>query len=269
MKMPTGKKTEAEHARRLIAGFQKHLSNSSSLMLESGTYTPAQIESFLQTLIDLHARVDDAKTATKAKLAELSAEAPLLRSRMAALKAFVKTAFSKSPDVLADFGIQPKKASTPLTIEKKAAAAAKRKATRAMRHTMGAKQKRETKGTITTIVAPSDSKASQPVTPSPVAGASLPKLVACRPLPGRRRPVERLHDLPDYRRMPAPTLGPILLARRVIGPPRRGAARAFPSPRGVARGLLGEKDLLGVAFRDRQRDANGVRKDASTLDLGP
>jgi hypothetical protein len=42
---------------------------------------------------------------------------------------------------LADFGLNPKKARTPLTIEEKAAAAAKRKATRAARHTMGSKQK--------------------------------------------------------------------------------------------------------------------------------
>jgi hypothetical protein len=48
---------------------------------------------------------------------------------MAALIAYVKTAFSNSPDVLADFGLTPKKVKAPLTIAQQAAAAAKRAAT--------------------------------------------------------------------------------------------------------------------------------------------
>ena len=106
---------------------------------------------------------------TPAQLADEQAQAPLLQSRMAALVVFVKAAFGKSPDVLADFGLQPKKTSTPLTIDQKAAAAAKRAATRAARHTMGTKQKKNVKGTITTIVAPTPSNA--PVVTGPVASA--------------------------------------------------------------------------------------------------
>jgi hypothetical protein len=169
--MPKGKNTEATLAKQLIAGSKKNLSNVSSLMLESGTFTPAQIEASLQTLADLRMSVDAAKAATKAKIADEHAQAPLLRSHMAAFVAFVKTAFSKSPDVLADFGLKPKKVTAPLTIEQQAAATAKRKATRAMRHTMGTKQKKKVKGTVTTIVTPTDSKASQPVAPSPVVSA--------------------------------------------------------------------------------------------------
>jgi len=170
--MTKGKTRETSLAEQLIAGTKQHLSNVSSLMLESGTFTPAQIESSLQTLVDLRKAVNDAKAAVKAKIADEHDRAPLLRSHMAALAAYVKVAFSKSPDVLADFGLKPKKVKTPLTIEQQAAADAKRKATRAMRHTMGAKQKKKVKGTITTIVTPTDSKASQPAVQSPAASAS-------------------------------------------------------------------------------------------------
>jgi hypothetical protein len=114
--------------------------------------------------------VDDAKAAAKAKIADELAQASPLRSHMAAFVAFVKVAFGKSPDVLADFGLKPRKMKTPLTIEQKAAAAAKRKATRAARHTMGTSQKKKVKGT--TIVTPTDSKASPPVAPGPVASAA-------------------------------------------------------------------------------------------------
>jgi hypothetical protein len=169
--MPTGKSREAALAQQLIAGTKKHLSGVSSLMLEGGTFTPSQIEASLQGLIDLRTAVDDAKAAAKAKVADELAQASPLRSHMAAFVAFVKVAFGKSPDVLADFGLKPRKTTTPLTIEQKTVAAAKRKATRAARHTMGTSQKKKVKGTITTIVTPTDSKASPPVAPGPIANA--------------------------------------------------------------------------------------------------
>ena len=56
--------------------------------------------------------------------------------------AFVKASFGNAPDVLVDFGLSPRKATTPLTAEQKAVASAKRKATRAARHVMGSKQRK-------------------------------------------------------------------------------------------------------------------------------
>ncbi len=65
-----------------------------------------------------------------------------------------------------NFGLKPKKTRTPLTIDQMAAAAAKRTATRASRHTMGTKQRKDVKGTITTIVTPQPAAAPAPVAPS-------------------------------------------------------------------------------------------------------
>jgi hypothetical protein len=151
---------------------------ASSLTFGSATYTPVQVEQFLQTLVDLRTAVDDAKSATKAKIQAEATQAPALSSQMAALIAYVKASYANSPDVLAGFGLKPKKARTPLTIDQMAAAAAKRKATRAARHTMGSKQKQKVKGTITTIVSPPSADAPVPVAPAvasaptPVGGAS-------------------------------------------------------------------------------------------------
>ena len=116
-----------------------------------------------------------AKAATKAKIVAENAQAPSLRSLMAEYVTFVKATFGNSPDVLADFGLKPKKAATPLTIEQKAAAAAKRTATRAARHTMGSKQKKSVKGTVTVTAPATPSAASTPVKPQ--GGA------ACAPAP--------------------------------------------------------------------------------------
>jgi hypothetical protein len=146
-----GKSTGIARAEKLIAGTNKHFANTTQLAFASATFTPAQVTSSLQTLVELRNDVDTAKAITKAKLAAEKTQAPTLRSFMAALESFVRATFSNSPDVLADFGLT-KKARTPLTVEQKAAAAAKRTATRAARHTMGSKQKKAVKGTVTGVL---------------------------------------------------------------------------------------------------------------------
>jgi hypothetical protein len=172
--MTTGKDTDAALAKQLIAGVTKHFSTVSSLTFGNGTFTPAQIEASLQTLVDLRTAVDGAKAATKAKILAEAAQTSTLRSQMAAYVAYVKATFGNSPDALADFGLKPRKTRTPLTIDQLAAAAAKRAATRAARHTMGTKQKKAVKGTITTIVSPQPTPAPSPTAPSPVASAPAP-----------------------------------------------------------------------------------------------
>ena len=168
--MDKGKNKETVLAQQLSAGIKKHFSAASTLAFGNGTFTPAQIEASLQALIDLRTAVEDARAATKAKVAAENAQGAPLRSQMAALVAFVRATFGNTPDVLADFGLLPKKVRAPLTIDQKATAAARRAATRAARHTMGSQQKKEVKGTITTIVSTPTTPA-QPVAPSPVASA--------------------------------------------------------------------------------------------------
>ncbi len=168
--MTTGKDTAASRSKSLIDGMKKHFSNASApLAFEGSTFTPAQLASAFQTLIDLRAAVDDAQAVAKAKVAIEATQAPPLRRLQSAFVAFVKVTFGNSPDVLADFGLKPRKATTPLTVDEKATAAAKRAATRAARNTMGSRQKKKVKGTV---VSPTPSTASTPVVaPSHVASA--------------------------------------------------------------------------------------------------
>jgi len=156
---------ELSLATQLIAGTKKHFATASSLAFAGATFTPAQIESSLQTIIDLLTAVNVSKAATRAKVAAWNTQAKSLLGQMAAFESFVKVTYGNSPDVLADFGLTPNKARTPLTVEKKAAAAAKREATRAARHTMGAQQKKAVKGTVTTIVTTPPPTAAPPVAP--------------------------------------------------------------------------------------------------------
>jgi hypothetical protein len=172
-KMPRGKDTDASLANQLIAGTRKHFANTASLTFAGATCTPAQVESLLQTIVDLRAAVEAAKASVAAKVTAEEAQRATRGDQMAAYVALVKATFA-APDVLADFGLKPKKAPTPPSTEKQAEAIAKRAATRAARHTMGSKAKKSVKGTVTTIVTSTPSTAEAPVATSPAPAPATP-----------------------------------------------------------------------------------------------
>jgi hypothetical protein len=95
-------------------------------------------------LVNLRADVDSAKAAVKAKVSAEVTQSPAALAFMSAFRSFLKVHFSTSPDVLADFGINPK-ARAPVSVEAKAAAVAKRAATRAARHTLDRSKSRGSK----------------------------------------------------------------------------------------------------------------------------
>jgi hypothetical protein len=174
-----GKANIVALAKQLVAGTDKHLANTTQVHFASGSFTPAQVTAQLQAIVNLRNDVDAAKGSLKAKLAAEKADMPALRLFLDAYVSFVKATFSKSPDVLADFGLQPKKARTPLTTEQKAVAAAKRQATRAARHVMGTKQRKAVKGDVTGVVVtpvtaahPIATESHGPSTPATSAGAT-------------------------------------------------------------------------------------------------
>jgi hypothetical protein len=165
--MPTSKNNEAALATKLAAGAQKHLSGLAQLVIGSGTFTPAQVEAQLQSFANLRNSVNTAKAAVSAALTDEQSQGPAMRAFYIAFIAYVRAAFGNSPDVLADFGLAPKKARKPLTADQKAAAAAKRNSTRAARGTKGKRQKAAIKGDVTGVVV-------TPVTaPHPPAAAPL------------------------------------------------------------------------------------------------
>ena len=149
--MPISKQHNADLADSLASGTQKHLSSASTLAFDGGSFAPAQVENQLKLISSLRADAESAKLTAKAKLAAEKAQLPSLMAFMNAFIAFVKATFGDSPEVLADFGLAPKKARKPLTVEQKAAAKAKRDATRKARGTTSKKQKSQVKGDVTGV----------------------------------------------------------------------------------------------------------------------
>ena len=162
----TNKATETTQAQNLLLGFQKHLASVASLTLASVAYTPTQIAAALSLLVTLRQAVEAAEAVAKAKLAAEESQAPALLSLMAALVSYVKLTFSESPDVLADFGLEPKKTATPLTTEQQAVAVAKRNATREARGTTSKKAKKSVKGNVVGVVVTPVTAGTQVAAPS-------------------------------------------------------------------------------------------------------
>jgi hypothetical protein len=104
----------------------------------------------------LQARVASAKTTANARANWLAAveaernERATTESLVSACKQALTLAFAGQVDTLALFGLTPRKPRV-VSPETKVAAAAKAKATRQARHTLGSKQKAKVKGDVTGI----------------------------------------------------------------------------------------------------------------------
>ena len=106
----------------VIAGVQKQIDAESALALAHGEYVKA----------------------LAARRATIAANKVLYDGA----KAIVLVMYKSASGVLAEFGLSPKKKTGPKDTATKKAAAEKGRATRALRHTMGPKQKAKIKGVV-------------------------------------------------------------------------------------------------------------------------
>jgi type I site-specific restriction endonuclease len=141
--------------RRLIDGFQKHGATVPSMTIAAVTLSVDDLMKALQSRIDALKAVTTTKaswqTAVKANHELREGTDPLV-SRM---KQTLLVIFAEQPAALVDFGLT-ERAKVNLPPEIRLAAAAKAKATRVARHTMGPKQKAKVKGVVPTPAAPSE-----------------------------------------------------------------------------------------------------------------
>src|ERR1019366_3872116 len=121
---------------QVIAGVKKDLQSVSQLPLGGEIYTAASVVAFLQSRIDAANAVAIAKAQYAAALAAYDAINTKGTGVVTGLRQYVMNAYGKTSPLLADFGFVPPKV-TVLTADQKAAAAAKRLATRLARGTVG------------------------------------------------------------------------------------------------------------------------------------
>jgi len=148
--------------RQAIAGVQKLYATTPAILLNSVSYTPANIVKALQGSIDAADATNTAEAAFHKAVAAEKAANVEADAVYAGLKTFVTVQYKTSSDTLATFGFTPSSRRVPdaTTV---AGAVEKRAATRAARHTMGKRQKEGVKGTVP-VPTPSAPVAAPPVT---------------------------------------------------------------------------------------------------------
>jgi hypothetical protein len=125
---------------QVLDGVHKDLQSVAVMYFASKTFTPATLEDYIQARIDAATTIVVAKAAWQKAILDyegLDGETEIV---LRDLKRFVIGMFGDDSPKLADFGYTPPK-QVVWTEEKKATAVAKRAATRAARHTRGAKAK--------------------------------------------------------------------------------------------------------------------------------
>jgi hypothetical protein len=147
----------------MIAGIQKFLAQNAQLTFGSQTMTPTAIIQVYQDRIHANQAAQAADVARQAAIKANRDERASTAATTGSFRQMVLAMFSQSPDTLAVFLLKPHKASVKTPAEK-ALAAARAKATRKLRGTMGAKQKAGIKGTVSTVTIGSPDPA--PATPA-------------------------------------------------------------------------------------------------------
>ena len=137
---------------KLIDGLTKHAATLPSIVIAGTSTTTANIVTKLQARIAAIKTVQTTKATWKAAIQAERTEQATTKAFVSAVKQALLVAFAGQVDALADFGLTARKVRV-LTPEEKVAAAAKRNATRAARHTMGTKQKKAVQTMVVEAVA--------------------------------------------------------------------------------------------------------------------
>jgi hypothetical protein len=172
----TNRHAQQSADQKMIDGLNSQPSAFASLMILGKSFDLPQAIAVLQ------ARIAAANTALSARATWQAAvqadrdERAKSKTFVSALRQAVHVAFGQSIDTLAEFGLKPRKSRKVLTPDEKAKAAAKAKATRTARHTLGSKQKAKIKGTVAVTEPATSPAATTPaVAPSNTSPATQPR----------------------------------------------------------------------------------------------
>jgi hypothetical protein len=180
---PKNNRTEETAAdQHMIDGFNDPASTIASLVIASATVEKTDIVTTLQSRIDSRKTVESARAAWQTAVQADRTLELKTNPFVAALRGSLLASFAGNITMLAKFGLTPRQ--KPVTTpEVKVAAAAKAKATRAARHTVGPNVKAKIKGTVLTT-APATASPTDPA-PSP----TQPAVTPAAPVPSTTQPV--------------------------------------------------------------------------------
>jgi hypothetical protein len=165
------KATKNDRNRIMIAGVQKHYGPNDTVLV-AGVATPQpSVVATLQAPIDAGDKTAAAEATFHKAVADEAALVAAADTLFLALKTHFLDVYKKAPDTLKDYGLTPIVRRQP-SAATKMAAAAKAKATRALRGTKGSRQKAAIVAPpMTAVAVPADESKAAP-TPAPAATPS-------------------------------------------------------------------------------------------------
>ncbi|MGH7271253.1 MAG: hypothetical protein ACREJ3_12570 [Polyangiaceae bacterium] len=154
---------------KLIDGLNKHSATITTLVIGGTSLAPAALITTLQARLSTAHAVQLTRASWQSAVKAAKDERAKTKALVAGLRQAIGVAFAGSIENLADFGLTPPKKAV-LSPKQRVLATAKAKATRAARHTLGAKQKQAIKGAV-----PPTAPASP--APAPAAPTTAPPVV--------------------------------------------------------------------------------------------
>ena len=151
---------------KLMDGLKKHQASMPTWTIGGTSRSVADLQAMMQERLTALANVDTAHAAWLAAVAAARDTRARTDATVMALKQSVRVSLPGTPDVLADFGLTPRKPRV-VTPEKAVKAVAKRKATREARNTMGPKQRLDVKGNVETTIVTEPTVTTKAPPPTP------------------------------------------------------------------------------------------------------
>jgi hypothetical protein len=167
---------------QLLQGWQEVIPSDSTFASSAGGFSQPAVLARLQRYLEPYTDLDTHVTATKEARAQVRSQLLEAQAYCSALKAAAITYLgSQNSPRLAKFGLKPRKTRTPLTSEQLAVRAAKVRATRKLRGTMGSTKKAGIKsGPMQFVdpVAPAEQQSSAPKGQPTATAATTPASTA-------------------------------------------------------------------------------------------
>jgi hypothetical protein len=154
---------------KLANGYAQYSTSAPLIVLAGATLKPSDLVAKLQALVATENAVTSAGAAWHSQVATQRAAVLQSKPLLLAIRQSLQSAYSSQLDVLADFGLTPRKKAV-VSPETRAAAALKAKATRAARGTAGRKQKAAI--TAPVVITPASATPIKGVTVAPSAPAT-------------------------------------------------------------------------------------------------
>jgi hypothetical protein len=157
----------------MLAGLQAVIPDGSSVTVGGQAVAKTDLVNEMTQVLSSYQAVDAGISTTKGARAQLSASFPGFHKQYLGIRDGLVSSLGRGSPQLAQFGIAASKARKPLTSEQKVVHVAKAQKTRALRHTMGKRQKAAVQYTGSLEVAVGETAPATPVNSTAAAAAPV------------------------------------------------------------------------------------------------